>query len=272
MSVQSVPYGLAPDAATAGMVADVAPRRIDTVIVESAIAAGLAVVHGSTTRTEGAPPSAPVADVDAIVATGGASAATAQTVQTTALNGVVGQGLISPPKNITLTLSSSSDWDATTAVLLGEDEDGRVIEEDFVIPNNGNATVTGNKIFSKVTSLTIPAQTGTGGTFTLGTGAKLGAIDSIMHGVSVYDASREPGVYAADYPMPVIRQGVVYVDSETAVNPSLPVLVRFVAGGNEALGAFRATADSNDLGRLRNARWLDITSGQGIARLALELP
>lgn len=272
MSVQTIPYSSTRDQATPGLVADIAPKRIHSVIVESAIAAGLLVVQGSTTKIEGAPPSAPSADVDAILATGGASAATAQTISGASLDGAVGQGLISPPKNVTLVLSNHSDWDATTAVVTGEDEEGQVIEEDFAIPNGGNATVTGAKIFAKVTSVYIPAQTGTGGTFTVGTGVKLGAIDSIVHGVSVYDASREPGTYAVDSLMPVLREGVVWVYAETAVNPSLPVYARFVAAGAETLGRFRSTVDSTDLGRLRAARWLDTTSAEGYARLAINLP
>ena len=143
MSVQTVPYAQNPDAAVAGLFADSAPKRIASVLVEAAIAPGLVVVHGSTTKTEGRPPVAPTAAPTAIVATGGASAATAQTISGSALNGAVGQGLIVPAKNITLVLSSSTDWDATTAVITGENEDGEIITESLAIPNNGNVTVTG---------------------------------------------------------------------------------------------------------------------------------
>jgi hypothetical protein len=271
MSVQTVPYAQNPDAAVAGLFADSAPKRIASVLVEAAIAAGLVVVHGSTTKTEGRPPVAPTAAPTAIVATGGASAATAQTISGASLNGAVGQGLIVPAKNITLVLSSSTDWDATTAVVTGENEDGEIITESLAIPNNGNVTVTGTIPFAKVTSILIPAQTGTGGTFTVGTGVILGSIDSIVHGISLYDASREPGTWPVDGVMPVAQQGVVWVDAETAVNPSLPVFVRFVAGSDEVLGAVRSSADSTDCGRLRKARWLDTTSAPGFARLAINL-
>lgn len=197
---------------------------------------------------------------------------TAQTISGSSLDGAVGQGLISPPKNVTLTLSNHADWDATTAVVTGEDEDGAVTTENLSIPNGGNATVTGSVIFSKVTSIYIPAQSGTGGTFTAGTGVKLGIIDSIVHGVSLYDASREPGAWAVDSLVPVRKRGPVWVYAEAAVNPSLPVFVRFLASGAETLGRFRGSADANDCGRLRAARWLDITSGEGFARLDLNLP
>lgn len=270
MAVQTS-YSNTRDLAVAGMPADNEGAVDRSVIVESAIAAGLLVVQGTTTKTEGAPPSAPSAAATAIVSTPVATAIAAQTVSGASLDGAVGQGLISPPKNITLTLTSHADFDATTAVVTGEDEEGQVIEEDFAIPNGGNATVTGSKIFAKITSVYIPAQSGAGGAVTVGTGVKLGAIDGIVHGVSLYDASREPGTYAVDYVMPVRRKGAVWVYAETAVNPSLPVYARFVAGGGETLGRFRSTVDSTDLGRLRKARWLDTTSAEGFARLALDL-
>lgn len=270
MAVQTT-YSVTRDLAVAGMSAESQGAEDQSVIVESAIAAGLLVVHGSTTRTEGAPPSAPTAAPTAILATGGASSASPQTLVTTSLNGAIGQGIILPARNITLVLSSSTDWDATTAVITGENEDGEIITESLSIPNNGNATVTGTIPFAKVTSVYIPAQTGTGGTFTVGTGVILGSVDAFVHGVSLYDASREPGVWAVDSVMPVRRKGVVWVYAEGAVNPSLPVYARFVAGEGETLGRFRGSPDSTDCGRVRNARWLDITSGEGFARLAINL-
>lgn len=270
MAVQTT-YDYNRTQAVAGMLADSGPHTIHSVIVEGATAAGLCVVQGSTTKTEGTPPAAPTADVDAIIATG-ASTAGVQSLTTTSLDGVVGQGVIVPAKNLTFTFSSHSDWDATTATVYGEDSDGNMISETFSIPNGGNATVTGNSFFRRVITVNIPAQTGTGGTFTLGTGTKLGPLDGYVHGVSVYDASREPGAWPVDSVMPVCRKGPVWVYAEGAVNPSLPVYVRFVVTGSEVLGAFRGSVDSTDCGELRNARWLDTTSAAGFARLDLNLP
>jgi len=272
MPVQTLNYDQNPAVAVAGLLgSESEPRAIVPVVVESAIAAGLCVVQGSTTIAEGAPPAAPTADPDAIIATG-ASTAGVQSLSTTSLDGAVGQGFISPPKNLTLTLSSNTDWDATTATVYGEDSDGNMISETFSIPNNGNATVTGNSFFARVITVNIPAQTGTGGTFTLGTGTKLGVVDGVVHGVSVWDGTREPGVYAVDEVMPVIRRGRVWVYAEGAVNPSLPVFVRFVAGVGETLGRFRASLDSTDCGRLRGARWISTTAAEGFALLDLNLP
>lgn len=273
MPVQNVNYDQSPALAVAGMPAfESEPRHIGRVILAVAMAAGLLAVQDTTLRTEGAPPSAPTAAPTAILATGGASSASPQTIVTTALNGAVGQGVISPAKNITLTFNSHADWDATTAVITGENEDGQIITESLAIPNGGNATVSGTIPFSRVTSIYIPAQTGTNGTFTAGTGTILGAVDNVVHGISLWDGSREPGVYAVDAVMPVIKRGTVWVYTEGAVNPSLPVFARFVASGDEVLGAFRGSPDSTDCGRVRAAKWLDITSGAGFARLQINLP
>lgn len=111
------------------------------------------------------------ADADAILATGGASSASLQTISGTALNGVVGRNVMSPARRITLVLGNSTDWDATNATVTGTDDAGDVLTETFAIPNNGNATVTGAKHFRTITSIAIPAQTGTGGTFTAGIAA-----------------------------------------------------------------------------------------------------
>jgi len=114
-----------------------------------------------------------VADVDAIIATLGSTAGI-QTLTGASLDGVVGAGAIPHPRNLVIVLSSHVDWDATTAVIIGTDIDGAALSEDFAIPNAGNATVTGAKAFKTVTSVVIPAQSGTGGTATIGTGIKMG--------------------------------------------------------------------------------------------------
>lgn len=108
-------------------------------------------------------------DDDAII-TNIASAAAPQVLQGVALNGVLGGAELSPPRNVTLLLSNHADWDATVAVVAGLDKNGRVQTENLAIPNGGNTTVTGVKVFSKITSITIPAQAGAGGTAKLGVG------------------------------------------------------------------------------------------------------
>jgi hypothetical protein len=113
-------------------------------------------------------------DVDAI--TSGASTAGTQTL--TSFTGVIGGTLMDPPRVLTFTFSSSTDWDATTITVTGKDWYGATQTETFAIPNNGNATVVGTKLFSKVTQVSIPAQTGTGGTFTMGVRKRFTAVGS----------------------------------------------------------------------------------------------
>lgn len=113
------------------------------------------------------------ASAASILATGGASTAGVQTISGTALNGSIGGGAMSPPRKVSLTFSAHANWDATTAVVHGLDADGNVITENFAIPNGGDDTVNGSKFFAKVTSIVIPAQSGTAGTFTAGTLAVL---------------------------------------------------------------------------------------------------
>jgi len=153
-------------------------------------------------------------DVDAILATGGASTAGIQTLTTTSLNGVLGQTTLSPPRAISLTFDSHADWDATNATITGTNAAGAAQTETLAIPNGGAATVNGTKLFKTVTSIGIPAQTGTGGTFTAGvvarfaaTGASgtkvvvtsttagtLQALEDATATLTVKDATSDPGV------------------------------------------------------------------------------
>lgn len=117
------------------------------------------------------------ADTDAIIASGVASAASPQTLDSTDFNGVIGLGRKSPARNLTFTFSASADWDATTLVVTGR-RNGRVITENIAIPNGGGSTVVGTKVFDldeaslEETTFAIPTQSGTGGTLTVGVGVK----------------------------------------------------------------------------------------------------
>lgn len=113
-------------------------------------------------------------DADAIIATGASSAST-QTLTGAALNGVVGGASMAVPRMLSFAFSSHADWDATTITVTGRDVDGATITETFSVPNGGNAMVNGTKHFKRVVSVAIPAQSGTGGTFTMGTRAPVTA-------------------------------------------------------------------------------------------------
>lgn len=121
-----------------------------------------------------------LAVANAIVATG-ASSGSSQTVTGAALDGTVGWRTMATARHITLTLSADAHWDATTATLTGRDVDGNTISESLSIPNNGGVTLTSLKRFRTVTSLVIPAQSGTNGTFTMGVAAPLTSADNTTH-------------------------------------------------------------------------------------------
>lgn len=116
-------------------------------------------------------------DADAIIASGVSSAASPQTITAAAFNGVIGAGRVSPPRNFTFAFSTHADWDATTLVITGR-RNGRIVTENIAIPNGGNATVVGTKVFDMdeasldATTFLIPTQSGVGGTLQVGVGVK----------------------------------------------------------------------------------------------------
>ena len=119
------------------------------------------------------------ADADSIMVAL-ATSASPQTLDTE-FDGVIGLGTISPPRKITVTRSSHANQDAVTAVLTGLDEFGEVQTENLAFADTGGEVVTSTKRYSKVTSLAIPAQGGTGGTTAIGTAACVDATDGTTH-------------------------------------------------------------------------------------------
>lgn len=93
------------------------------------------------------------------------------------------------PRNITATSGGTTDdIKAVQVVLAGLDMEGNAIAETLpIFTVNTATTVTGAKIFAKVTSITIPAHDGTGATTAIGTGSKLG-INRRLSRNSVYAA------------------------------------------------------------------------------------
>lgn len=80
----------------------------------------------------------------------------------------VGNRAMPCARSLRLVLSNHADWDATNAVVTGLDINDEVLTETLAIPNGGNTTVAGTKFFAQVTRIDIPAQSGTGGTWSLG--------------------------------------------------------------------------------------------------------
>lgn len=249
------------------MDAEVKSRRAASALTPGRLALFVALL--STVRAPVAADSA--TDVDAIIATGGSTAGV-QTLTTTSLDGVVGDDAMRVARNLTFTFSAHADWDATTATVVGKDVHGEYLSETFAIPNGGNATVTGNALFSQVDSVSIPAQSGTGGTFTMGVGAKLGPLDFAAAGVVALENTRATAAYASTEMAPIVRKGRVRVTSEEAVVEGGPVFVRLVVSGDEVYGVFRATPDSTDCARLLSAKWAETTSTAGAPLLDINLP
>jgi hypothetical protein len=265
-------YDRAPSGGFAGQIALPAEGfRVVSRRALGALIAGAPVLRDIDAGTEDgvqAYPAPPAADADGIVLSR-ATAATATSITTTGLDGALGQGEMYPPRNVTITATSNANFDLTTWIVRGLDENGLPQEEVFVMPDAGNVTLTGNKFFSYVTEVYVPAQSGTGGAYSVGFGAKLGPLDKHFAGVALYDATKPPGAYAEDDSVSVLEEGAIYVQSETAVDPTKPVYVRQVISGNEVRGHYRATVDANDLAQIVRARWIEKTTGAGVAGLRL---
>lgn len=120
------------------------------------------------------------ADADALIASGVSSAIAPQTLDAGDFNGALGDGSLSPPRNLTFTFSASANWDATELVVEGR-RAGRVVTETIAIPDGGGATVVGAKLFDldaaslAATTIALAAQAGTGGTLTVGVGKRFDA-------------------------------------------------------------------------------------------------
>lgn len=113
-------------------------------------------------------------DADAIVSAG-ASSGSEQTLTGSTLDGATGDDSMSAARFITFTFSAHANWDATAATLTGIGPAGESQSESIAIPDGGDATVTSTKRYLRVTSLAIPAQSGTSGTFTVGVRAPVTA-------------------------------------------------------------------------------------------------
>lgn len=251
-----------PAVALPGMPADVGlTDDISTIVGEAAgIEPGLFVVRGGTgderppiAALPGGTGGAIAADVDAIVTTH-ATAASIQTLTVADANGAVGDDEISPPKKLAFVLSSHANWDATTAVITYEDENGIQQSENLAIPDTGGVTLTTTGYASRFISLVIPAQSGTGGSYTVGTAASATLAGSEVMGVSVRThharldlASSGTDTYEDETSMPVRRQGRIWMVIENAFKAGDRVFARAVATGAEKLGAARvADTDSGD--------------------------
>lgn len=148
------------------------------------------------------------ADADSIK-TSVASIASPVTYSGSALNGVIGAGAISPPRNITITTAGATPADApATATITGTAADGSVQTEVINVGQTAT-TVAGAKAFASVVSIALSAGDGTGATLTFGTGNVLGLSSKL----------RDVGGVAAAAVLVEVEAGVV-VTTGTFVLPA----------------------------------------------------
>lgn len=108
----------------------------------------------------------------------GTTTAVHAAVTSTASQQVVTTGITNPdvPRNVTATAGGTAgDIAAIQVVVTGTNMYGETISETlpaFTVDTAGS--VTGDKAFATVTSVTLPAHSGTGATTAIGVGAKLG--------------------------------------------------------------------------------------------------
>jgi len=271
-------YSQDPTAAYPGMPADTGFKDDISCVVEetNGIEPGLVVMRGTGGDKTARLPPAVAADADSLKTNIGTTAGV-QTFTGADFEGAIGTGLISPPAKIDFILDSHTDWDATTATLIYEDENGVQQTESLSIPDGGNTTLTSTGYASRVVSLSIPAQTSTGGTATLGTSASVSLDGGDVLGVSVRThkarqdfSSSDAENYEDEAAMPVRRKGRIYVEVENAFAAGDYPLVRVVAAGAEKLGAIRVgDTDGGDCVVWTKARLL--TSGSAGALGLLEI-
>jgi hypothetical protein len=119
---------------------------------------------------DGPPPAVPAAIMPVT-----ASQTAAVDYQYAGLTGSIGDGVISPPRNIEVVVAGSTATQAPASFTInGLDAWGRALSETISGTSGGAATYTGTHCFAKVTSVTAPAGTGTGATFSIGTGVVIG--------------------------------------------------------------------------------------------------
>jgi hypothetical protein len=93
-------------------------------------------------------------------------------------------------------------------------------------------------------------------------------------GVTMWDGTALSNPYVANDPVPVVRVGVVWVISEAATNPTLPVYIRHTAnGGNTTIGGFSSAAGTGLSLAPAGWRWASSqTATTGLAKLQINLP
>jgi hypothetical protein len=241
-------YQLAPDQLKLGMLSDASPRgKTNSRLCATPVKAGYGVFrapfYGEAGGNYGSDPGAvwqvpsPVAalDADAITVAG-----TSATGTSTLADGVVGTAEMQPARKLTITFDASTDWDATTGTISFYNEDDVLVTENVAIATSTSVTTTDTA--KQFVSFTKPAQTGTGGAYTIGIAALDASItESDFEGVALFRPTQVAYSETADFgPEEMIacvrRNGAVIVATEGTPAEGDPV---YVGTGVSNLGKFR---------------------------------
>jgi len=120
-----------------------------------------------------------------------ATVAAATTYSGAALDGAVGAGAISPPRNITVTTAGATPADApATATINGTDINGAVLSEVITVAQTATIAL-GLKAFASVTSIVLPAADGVAATLAFGFGDEIGLSKPIVTRAGLTSLTRE---------------------------------------------------------------------------------
>lgn len=220
----------------------------------------------------------PVVSATAILATAGTAGAAPTNFSGAALNGTTGAGRMSPARRITLTLSNSANWLAgSTIKVTGVDQDGYIVTDTLFPPASGNVVLTTDSYFGRVTNIAVSVEGGAAATFTAGFTAGDGLLGDGDSVIPIYDASREPltsgaapnfDQYADKDPVPCLRRGSIWVNSEAATNEGDPVFVRMTTSGANVPGQF-SSSPATGFAPYPKAVWRAKTSAAGLSIMEL---
>ena len=176
--------------------------------------------------------------------------AAAHTWELTDLDGVIGDGVITPCQRLAFVWNNHADWIAGFLRIVGEGPGGYQQQEDIPIPVGGNVTTYSRSTFRRVDKAHCDPAAGVNGLLDIGTDPTLVMLDSIgFPGFVCYDPAREQFAaatqVAANTQVSVLHRGRIWVTVEAAVTDGDPVFVRMVAAGADLRGQVRGTPAAN---------------------------
>jgi len=233
-----------------GQIVDCGFNDVRSCVSDTAMTFGLLAQKSTYDNTVEAVAALPSADVDAIAVGPLTTTTAAQTFSLTSLDGVFGDDPLTLAQRISFVLNSHGDWDATWFDIVGYGSLGQQISEKVPIPNSGNTTIYTLQAFKRVERIRLDAQTGTNGSFTVGTDPTVCIIDpDSFPGVVCYDPVLEPYAAATEVPaynqVSILSRGRIWVAVEDAVVAGSPCYVRMVVSGGDLRGQFRGTPAAN---------------------------